>query len=104
MFGETNLLTPAEESPGPQIAAENPRDVIFDVTAIVGKGRMRLRWTYPGKQYHSATVQGLADTMAANIAILIQHCVSDDASGFTPADFPEMDFGQDDLDDLFLTL
>lgn len=104
LFDATSLLSPADESPGPFRALENPRDTVFDLNAIVGNGKLRLRWNYPARLYRRETVDALATDFARHLEQLIQHCLSADASGFTPADFPDMDFDQDDLDDLLMNL
>jgi chemotaxis regulatin CheY-phosphate phosphatase CheZ len=35
---------------------------------------------------------------------LITHCTSLENGGYTPADFPDVDLSQDELDDLLFTL
>ncbi|ODN72164.1 non-ribosomal peptide synthetase [Methylobrevis pamukkalensis] len=104
LFGEGALFAPAGESAGPMQAGINPRDSVFEVDALVAGGRLHLRWTYGTALHRPETVAALVDHFAARLAGLVDHCLTTDEPGLTPADFPEMDFGQDDLDALLRSL
>ncbi|TKT78136.1 non-ribosomal peptide synthetase [Aquamicrobium sp. LC103] len=80
--------------------ARNARDVEIEVNAIVVDNRLRLRWTFAPTLHRRETIEKLASSFSANLARLVDHCLTDDSAGYTPADFPHMDFGQDELNAL----
>jgi non-ribosomal peptide synthase protein (TIGR01720 family) len=46
------------------------------------------------------TIEGLAQGFQRALEGLISHCLSPEAGGFTPADFPHIDLSQGELDQL----
>lgn len=98
------LFLPADNSTGPARGAENPRDVVLEINAIAHADGLRIGWTHSTAQLDPATVARLADGFARHLDALIRHCLTGDDAGFTPADFPDMEFAQDDLDDLLRSL
>jgi len=52
------------------------------------RGRLRLTWTYGGERYRDETIREVADAFLRRLRALIAHCLSPEAGGFTPSDFP----------------
>lgn len=104
LFPEDALFVPGGESSGPTQAGENPRDVVLEINALVAAGQLHIRWTYGSRLHRRETVESLADRFAAHLERLIDHCLATDDAGYTPADFPQMDFEQDELEDLLRSL
>ena len=98
------LLRPAPESPGPQRGPDNPRDIVLEIDARVSEGWMRLGLTHSAAQLRPETVARIAGRIAAHLEAILAHCLAGEDAGFTPADFPDMAFGQDELDDLLQSL
>ena len=65
---------------------------------------MRFNWTYSQAIHHSTTIETLAENFLNNLRQLINHCLSAETGGYTPSDFPQMDFSQDELDELLTDL
>ena len=63
-------------------------------------GQLHVEWTYGGQVYNRATIERLAHGFMGKLRALIDHCLSPDAGGYTPSDFPEAGLNQDDLDRL----
>ena len=74
------------------------------MNGIVTGGKLRVRWAYSAKQYDRQTIKTLSDGFRQHLAAFIDVCLSATDSGYTPADFPHMDFGQDDLEAILRNL
>ncbi|SFH83729.1 non-ribosomal peptide synthetase [Albimonas pacifica] len=98
------LLRPAPESPGPLRGPDNPRDAALEIDARVVEGAMRLGLTHSAAQLRPETVARIAGRIASQLDAILAHCLAGEDAGFTPADFPDMAFGQDELDDLLQSL
>ncbi|MEM8570007.1 MAG: amino acid adenylation domain-containing protein [Pseudomonadota bacterium] len=101
---EESLFSPAEESPGPTIDSANPRDTALEINAIAAEDRLRVIWNFSVRDFETRTVEDASEAFARNVQILVDHCLAGEDSGFTPADFPDMEFDQEDLDDLLQSL
>lgn len=104
LFGPDSLFRAAPESAGPTIGAQNPRDVAVEINALAAPGGLRITWNVSETQISRATAHSLATAFAARIETLTAHCLGGGDIGYSPSDFPDMDFGQDDLDDLLRSL
>ena len=75
-------------------------DHILNINASIVRGRLTVAWSYSQNLYRPATIQMLADAYAEALQVLIAHCQSFAAGGFTPSDFPESGLNQEELDAL----
>ncbi len=73
---------------------------LFAVDALVLDGRLRVSWTYDPGRHLPSTAERLASGFVAEIAALVEHCLSPEAGGFTPSDFPLAGLDQEALDRL----
>jgi amino acid adenylation domain-containing protein/non-ribosomal peptide synthase protein (TIGR01720 family) len=90
----------ARESSGPARSQRAERRHAIEVTGRVLGGRLRLDLTYSADRYHSATLERLAQRVAALLRELIAHCRTPEAGGFTPSDFPLAGIDQSRLDQI----
>ncbi|HYU32860.1 MAG TPA: hypothetical protein VEW48_11920 [Thermoanaerobaculia bacterium] len=97
-------LRPAPESPGPGRSPRQPRAHLLEINASIVAGRLEAVWTWGTEIHRRATVERLAAGFLARLRELLALGRSEGAAGFTPSDFPEMGFVQDDLDDLLADL
>ncbi|WP_323455455.1 condensation domain-containing protein [Rhizobium sp. AN6A] len=103
MFAADSLLRRQASHPS-DVRPDNPRDAILEINAMVVRGELQLQWVY-GAQLHSEdTIRTLAGHFRDNLETLIQHCLNGSGAGFSPSDFPLMDLGQDELDNLLKSL
>jgi amino acid adenylation domain-containing protein/non-ribosomal peptide synthase protein (TIGR01720 family) len=72
----------------------------FAIDALVVDDRLRVSWTYDPGRHLPATAERLARGFLAEIEVLVEHCLSPGAGGFTPSDFPLAGLDQEDLDRL----
>ncbi|MDD5035034.1 MAG: amino acid adenylation domain-containing protein, partial [Methylococcaceae bacterium] len=99
---EGALFALAPEQAGESRAADNERAHELDVNAHIAEGRLRIDWTYSGARYRQSTLTMLARNYMLNLKTLLMHCLSPEAGGLSPADFPLARLSQDSLDGLHL--
>ncbi|MCB1033159.1 MAG: hypothetical protein KDD47_04920, partial [Acidobacteria bacterium] len=65
---------------------------------------LEITWTYSRRHHREATLTELGRQQLAVLLGLIDHCLSSAGTGHTPADFPEADLDQAELDELLAEL
>jgi non-ribosomal peptide synthase protein (TIGR01720 family) len=84
-------------SPG---AGRSPRQIrryLLDINAVLVDGVLELTWSFSVSRYRPSTIQSLAQRFVDCLRVLIASC-SSAARGYAPADFPDVDLSQEDLD------
>lgn len=76
----------------------NRRPYVLGVGAMVVEGRMKVMFSFSRALHQRSTIERLARGCLERLRRLIEHCLSPDAGGFTPTDFPLAGLGQVDLD------
>ncbi|MDJ0702180.1 MAG: amino acid adenylation domain-containing protein [Leptolyngbyaceae cyanobacterium MO_188.B28] len=104
MTTDANWLERAPESTGPNRSPLRDRGYLLDILAAVGEEQLQITWTYSEKSHQHATVEQLAQRYLDQLIGLIDHCLSPEAGGSTPSDFPEADLSQQELDELMVEL
>ncbi len=103
-FDQTQLATLgwkyAQESSGSIHSPKGQRRHLLTVNGLVVEGRLKLEWQYSEHFHCWATVENLANEYIEALETIIAHCLSPDAGGYTPSDFPEVEFSQEALDEL----
>ncbi|NEU81442.1 non-ribosomal peptide synthetase [Nostoc sp. UIC 10630] len=90
----------AHESSGSIHSPKGQRRHLLSVDGLVVEGKLKLEWQY-SEHFHSwATVENLANEYIEALETIITHCLSPEAGGYTPSDFPEVEFSQEALDEL----
>ncbi|MCP4663921.1 MAG: non-ribosomal peptide synthetase, partial [bacterium] len=84
----TSALRPAVESAGSTITREGLRRYLLEINGGVADGCLRLTWTYSENLHHRTTIEDWAERFLAALRTLIRHCLSPEAGGYTPSDFP----------------
>jgi non-ribosomal peptide synthase protein (TIGR01720 family) len=98
---EGALFAPLREPIGP---ARDPRGRRAHSIAVNGRvlgGRLVLEWSFGGGLYRRETIERLAKGFIERTRELLAHCLSPEAGGHTPSDFPLARVGQEDLDRVF---
>jgi amino acid adenylation domain-containing protein/non-ribosomal peptide synthase protein (TIGR01720 family) len=102
-FQATGLFRLARESTGATRDREAQRGNLLEVNASIIGGRLQAEWTFGAEIHDSATVEKLAQDFLEELQELIAHCLSGDAGGHTPSDFPLARLRQTQLDELLQT-
>lgn len=80
--------------------ASNHRSHVLEINAYVADDHLTMHWTFSTAIHRPNTIHQLARQYLEALQELIAHCMSPDAGGYTPSDFPEADLSQDELDKL----
>ncbi|WP_394841909.1 non-ribosomal peptide synthase/polyketide synthase [Pendulispora brunnea] len=91
---------PAREGRGPEQAPEQARTHALEVSVIVDGGRLHAEWTFCTGLHARKTVAHLAERFVGHLRTLMAHCLSPEAGGYTPSDFPLARIEQAGLDRL----
>ncbi|HVR95615.1 MAG TPA: amino acid adenylation domain-containing protein, partial [Thermoanaerobaculia bacterium] len=97
---EGRLLRGSAESAGPVRDPRQPRPYLLEINGRVAGGRLSLSWIYNESRHRRATVEAVAADFLAALRDLIAHCLSPEAGGVTPSDFPLARLDQAALDRL----
>ncbi|GAX34041.1 non-ribosomal peptide synthetase [Nodularia sp. NIES-3585] len=90
----------AQESGGSIHSPQGQRRHLLNVNGLVMDGRLQLEWKYSEAFHHQDTVENLANNYVKTLETIIDHCLSSEAGGYTPSDFPEIGLSQEALDEL----
>ncbi|HEY2738967.1 MAG TPA: condensation domain-containing protein, partial [Thermoanaerobaculia bacterium] len=98
--GEGGLFSFAEETVRGSEGETVPGDHLISIDALVLDDRLRVNWTYETGRYSAETAERMAQGFLAELDALTAHCLSPEAGGFTPSDFPLAHLDQETLDRL----
>lgn len=98
IFSDSSLFIPAEEGYGPVQSRDNLRSHLINLNGMMVNGCLRIEWTYSKDIHRLETIGNLANLFAGCLRVLIAHCQSPKAGGYTPSDFPLAGLDQSMLD------
>jgi len=98
------ILGVASESVGADEGPSGRRLYLLDVIGQVAGGSLQLDLVYSTAVHRRATVEDLGQQILDCLESLLEHCLSPEAGGFTPSDFPDADLSQEELDGLVADL
>jgi amino acid adenylation domain-containing protein/non-ribosomal peptide synthase protein (TIGR01720 family) len=88
------------QAAGPTHSPRARRPHLLEINGLIAGARLRFDWSYSETLHRQDTVRQQAEAFLTTLRGLIRHCLSDQAGGFTPSDFPEANLAQQDLDRL----
>ncbi|MFD2168564.1 non-ribosomal peptide synthase/polyketide synthase [Tumebacillus lipolyticus] len=107
-LGQFDTTSDQQEESFFQVAAGTPsglaqspgakRSHLLDITSLVAGGKLQVNLIYSTNVHHVETIEGLADEFLRKLRAVIAHCVSPEAGGYTPSDFPQARLTQAELD------
>jgi microcystin synthetase protein McyA len=86
------------ESSGAGRDEEGERHHVLVINAVIAGGRLQMEWEYSMGRQRRERVEEMAREYEEELEKLIEHCVGEDAGGYTPSDFFLADLPQDELD------
>lgn len=95
---EGSPVTPAVKSFGPPRGRRDRGSVLLEIGGGLSEGRLELAWTYSEALHRRSTIEHLAGDFIEALRLLIAHCQSPQAGGYTPSDFSKARLSQGDLD------
>ncbi|MGV6396002.1 non-ribosomal peptide synthetase [Pseudomonas caspiana] len=99
-FADDALFKPLDASVGPTQDDHAPLPNALSIDGQVYGGELELRWTFSRECFEPRSIETLAEAYVQELEGLIGHCLSDDAGGLTPSDFPLASLSQSQLDAL----
>ncbi|BAZ22953.1 non-ribosomal peptide synthase [Kalymmatonema gypsitolerans NIES-4073] len=90
----------APETTGDNHSSKQTRRHLLDVSGLVVEGELQINLTYSKSLHTRATMEKLAQSYVRSIRSIIEHCQLEDAFGYTPSDFPDVQLNQSELDEL----
>jgi amino acid adenylation domain-containing protein/non-ribosomal peptide synthase protein (TIGR01720 family) len=81
-------------------APENQRSYSIELIAYIQSGKLYTDWIYNGKIHNPSSIEKIANEYMEALRAIILHCVERPQQTFTPSDFPDVDFDQDELDSI----
>lgn len=104
VLSESSLFEPAQEFSGSERSLQGSRNRLLVVNGLIASGKLRLDWSYSEAVHQRSTIEGLAQSFVKALRSLITHCQSPEVGGYTPSDFPQMQFSPKELDELLTEL
>lgn len=80
------------------------RSYLIEVNAMIVRKQLQVGWTYSENLHSRAAIEEWAGIYIDSLRELIQHCLSPEAGGFTPSDFPEANLSARDLEAVLVEL
>jgi non-ribosomal peptide synthase protein (TIGR01720 family) len=106
-FAQTASCSPwtvSLRSPGPAHSQRARRCHLLEINSWVADGCLQLDWRFSETVHRYSTIERLAQHFLEELRSLIRHCISPNAGGYTPSDFPNADLDQEKLDNLLAKL
>ncbi len=97
----STLFTSANEYSGRIVGAGNQRSHLIGIGGSVSGGRLSFGITYCRSNHRKETIEKLTAGFKDNLESIITHCLSPEAGGFTPSDFPFAAISQEEIDEIF---
>jgi amino acid adenylation domain-containing protein/non-ribosomal peptide synthase protein (TIGR01720 family) len=98
VLADTSLFRLVYEPTGPTHSPLEVRSHLLDVNCLVIDGQLHTDWSYSRNVHTPATVERLAQGFMEELQTLIAHCQTPEAGGYTPSDFPDVEFSTAQLD------
>ncbi|BAZ43880.1 amino acid adenylation domain protein [Chondrocystis sp. NIES-4102] len=98
IIANSALFKPTSQSRGNNQSLRGERDCLIEINSALTGGQLHIDWTYSQRIHQTQTIQQLAKTYREKLRSLISHCLSADAGGYTPSDFPQMQLDASQLD------
>jgi len=99
----SELFAAAAESRGEERCRHRRRGYLIEVDGGVVDGRLWIHWSYSRRLHRRGTVAELARSFRAELETILDHCLSPDAGGYSPSDFPLAGLHRRQLRELFAT-
>ena len=94
------LLRFAPESSGPTHSLQGRRSHLLDIEVALEGDRLHIHCEYSQNLHARSSIDRFAHMYKEALQVLLDHCQSPQAGGYTPSDFPEANLSQEELDRL----
>ena len=90
----------ATESVGSDIGDKTERDHDLTITGIVSGGELKITLSYSAEKFENKNIASFINAIRDSLAEIIEHCLTPQAGGYTPSDFPLIQITQEKLDEI----
>ncbi|NEQ21461.1 MAG: SDR family NAD(P)-dependent oxidoreductase, partial [Microcoleus sp. SIO2G3] len=97
---QSSLFKLTREFSGSERSLRGIRPHLLQVTGLIDRGQLQVSWTYSENVHRRTTVERLAQNFVEALRLLLTHCQSPEAGGYTPSDFSAAKISQTDLSKL----
>ncbi len=97
---ESSLFEFSKQAIGGWHSLLQQRKHVLEINCMIIRERLEIQWTYSSSLHRHETIEAIAEKFLQSLRELIQHCVSSDAGGYTPSDFPLSGLDQAAIDRL----
>ena len=73
----------------------------LELNAMIYEGQLHIDFTYDTALFSTNVMEELSTQYKQHLKALIEYCITQEETGFTPSDFPSARIDQGDLEDLF---
>ena len=80
------------------------RAYLVEVNAMIVRKQLQVGWIYSQNVHSCGAIEDWAEIYIESLKDVIRHCISPDAGGFTPSDFPEADLDARELEAVLVEL
>ena len=96
------VSTLAPEPLGDQRSPDARRSHLIEIDASIFQDELHINWNYSFQVHSRQTIERVAGFFIDELRVLIDHCRSPEAIGYTPSDFPDEGLNQAELDTILL--
>jgi len=93
----TATIRGARESAGPMRHPSDRRFHLIEVDGVVSDDCLAFEWTYAGRCFDHATIEGLAQRFDEELRDALDASRKESGGGLTAGDFPDAELSEDDL-------
>jgi amino acid adenylation domain-containing protein/non-ribosomal peptide synthase protein (TIGR01720 family) len=97
-FSQSSSFKFAQESSGLTLSQRGQRSHLLEINALITNSKLRVDWAYSKNIHRQTTVKFIADKFKEVLCELIAHCLSPEAGGYTPSDFPDVMLDENQLE------
>jgi len=104
VFSKVTRFQPVIANLGPNLSPLGKRTYLLEIVGSVESGRLKLDWIYSENFYRRETMEEMANEFIEELRLLIAHCLSPNAVGYTPSDFSEFGWDENELDNILASI
>ncbi|MCC5648475.1 amino acid adenylation domain-containing protein [Nostoc sp. XA013] len=97
-FSQSSSFQFAQESSGLALSQRGQRSHFIEINALITNSKLRVDWGYSKNIHSQTTVKFIAEKFKEVLCGLIAHCLSPEAGGYTPSDFPDVMLDENELE------
>src|SRR5207245_2224705 len=93
-----SLFEKAPLSTGPVHSPLGERSHLFSINCLISENQLRISWEYSKNLHLLSTIEDLAEAFTRSLRSLIAAFQSIESQDYTPADFPEVELSEDQIE------